>query len=75
MSWIKGIGFDLAIAAHQINPGDFIENVPGSLNLQAEASGQVIAGRISGNIDIKRLDGKLHGHPVNASGKLALGED
>ena len=72
VSWADGIGFDLAMTANQLNPGNFIKDAPGSLNLQAKVSGQVIAGRISGNADIKQLDGKFRGYPVKASGKLSL---
>ncbi|MGR9114794.1 MAG: translocation/assembly module TamB domain-containing protein [Gammaproteobacteria bacterium] len=72
VSWADHIGFDMQVTAEDINPANFIKEVPGSLNLQAGISGQIIADRFKGNVDIKRLDGKLQGYPINASGNLAL---
>ena len=75
VSWVDGVGFDLTINAHGINPGDFVKDVPGSLNLKAATKGRIVADRFQGMIDITRLDGKLHGYPVSAQGKLALDAD
>lgn len=72
VAWANAVVFDLKIAADRIDPGDFIQQLPGSLNLKAEASGRVIDERISGKIAIERLDGKLRGYPVDARGKLTV---
>ncbi|PKM12604.1 MAG: hypothetical protein CVV13_04640 [Gammaproteobacteria bacterium HGW-Gammaproteobacteria-3] len=72
VSWPDGIDFALKVAAQQINPGDFIKAAPGSLNIKADATGRISAGQRNGTLVIERLDGSLHGYPINARGKLAL---
>lgn len=74
ISWAKGIAFNLALISKQLNPADFGTDIPGKLDLNTHSKGKVGGGKINAQLDIIKMTGTLHSHPINAHGKIKLAD-
>lgn len=72
VNWAETIQFAVNVAAENINPGDFISDFPGSLNLKASSSGSIDSEHIKARLDIAEAKGKFKGRPVSAGGQLQI---
>lgn len=72
VSWDKVVAFNLSLAAKQLNPADFGTDVTGKLNLNAQSKGKIDGDKINVALDINQLTGELHGHPLQANGKVTI---
>lgn len=75
LNWKNGIAFNLNAAAQKINPKTFGAPVAGRLNLNAHAHGHIIDDNMAMTLDLKRLNGQLHGQKIDGAGKLELARE
>ncbi len=68
--WQDGVGWDVSVAAEQINPGLQWPDFPGVIDLQATSNGRQTDDQIEAVLDIQTLDGSLRGQPVSGQGQV-----
>lgn len=72
VGWQEGISFALAVDAEQLQVQPWLPDWPGSLNAQLDAKGRIDGDKLTrAALDIQRLDGKLRGYPLAASGYIS----
>lgn len=71
--WAPQPHWDLRLAARDLDPGPWLEDWPGRLDLDLSAAGRLEADlAVHGEVQLSRLQGRLAGHRVSGRGEAAL---
>ncbi|MGR8935688.1 MAG: translocation/assembly module TamB domain-containing protein [Gammaproteobacteria bacterium] len=71
LSWQRGIGFNFAVAAEQLQLQPWLPDWPGYLNTELAARGHFDGNSLTqATLDIKRLNGALRGYTLAAAGQI-----
>ncbi|MHC1480899.1 translocation/assembly module TamB domain-containing protein [Frateuria aurantia] len=62
----------LQLAARNFDPGVWLHDWPGALNLQIDSEGQLGATLPVARLDLKQMDGRLRGRSIKGFGQLQL---
>ncbi len=70
VSWQDVIEWQAELKTNNIDPGQFIKEWPGSLNVDLKTSGQIIDETLLVNLKLEQFSGHLRDHPLAGRGEF-----
>ena len=72
VGWRPGIGWNLKVDARGLDPGRRWPQWNGTLDAAAVVHGRMVGGSPHTTVDVRKLQGRLRGHPVDGRGTVAM---
>lgn len=72
LSWRDAIKWQVSLHTNKLNPGLFLQEWPGSLNIQLHTDGQLSDAQFMTNIQLNQLNGQLREKPLDGSGQFHI---
>ena len=70
VSWLDAIEWQAALQTNKIDPGKFLEQWPGSLNINLTTSGKISDESLTANLKLEQLSGNLREQPIAGGGEF-----
>lgn len=64
--------WELALQAHDFDPGLLLPGWPGQVGLDASSRGEQVDGELAATVDIQRIGGQLRQRPLAGSGRIEI---
>ena len=72
VGWRPGIDWNLEVDARRLDPGRRWPQWNGTLDAAAVVQGRMVGGSPHTTVDVRKVQGRLRGHPVDGRGTVAM---